>query len=198
MNHKQKLGYMALGAGILVLGIIIGQFVTPDIEAQNNGVFDEIICTKLTVANNAGTHRIELVSEQDQTMIRLTDRTGTPQIGLRVSDDSNSIMVMNKRNRGIGIWLISSEESDNQILLFHPDKADNSQQITLRSHADERSLITLGLDREIALMASKKSNTVYVGGKVGQESINLWAFEEESPSFFILDRTGNVRWGSPQ
>ena len=46
MNHKQKLGYMALGAGILALGIIIGQWGTPDIEAQSNGVFDEITCRK--------------------------------------------------------------------------------------------------------------------------------------------------------
>ena len=37
MNYKQKLGYMALGAGILAIGIIIGQVVTPDIEAQSNG-----------------------------------------------------------------------------------------------------------------------------------------------------------------
>ena len=42
VNHKPKLGYMALGAGILALGIIIGQWGTPDIEAQSNGVFDEI------------------------------------------------------------------------------------------------------------------------------------------------------------
>ncbi len=34
MNHKQKLGYMPLGAGILAVGIIIGQVVTPDIEAE--------------------------------------------------------------------------------------------------------------------------------------------------------------------
>lgn len=36
MNHKQKLGYMLLGAGIMALGIIIGQVVTPDIEARSN------------------------------------------------------------------------------------------------------------------------------------------------------------------
>ena len=27
MNHKQKLGYMALGAGVLAIGIIIGQVI---------------------------------------------------------------------------------------------------------------------------------------------------------------------------
>ena len=59
MNHKQKLGYMALGAGIMALGMIIGQWGTPDIEAQNNGVFDEIVCTGLTVVNHAGKRMIE-------------------------------------------------------------------------------------------------------------------------------------------
>ena len=44
MNTLQKLGYMALGVGLLAVGIIIGQWGTPDIEAQSNGVFDEITC----------------------------------------------------------------------------------------------------------------------------------------------------------
>ena len=54
MNHKQKLGYMALGAGILALGIIIGQVITPDIEAQNNGVFDKITCRGIGVIDKDG------------------------------------------------------------------------------------------------------------------------------------------------
>ena len=54
MNYKQKLGYMALGAGILALGIIIGQFVTPDIEAQSNGVFDKITCREIEVIDKDG------------------------------------------------------------------------------------------------------------------------------------------------
>ena len=33
MNYKQKFGYMALGAGIMAVGITIGQFITPIIEA---------------------------------------------------------------------------------------------------------------------------------------------------------------------
>ena len=60
MNHKQKLGYMALGAGILAVGIMIGQFVTPDIEAQSAGVFDEITCRLLTVVDEKGKRRIAL------------------------------------------------------------------------------------------------------------------------------------------
>ena len=54
MNHKQKLGYMALGAGLLALGIFIGQWVTPDIEAQSNGVFDKITCRGIGVIDKDG------------------------------------------------------------------------------------------------------------------------------------------------
>ena len=60
MNHKQKLGYMALGAGILAVGIIIGQIITPDIEAQRNGVFDEIVCRSLKVVDKDGNRAISL------------------------------------------------------------------------------------------------------------------------------------------
>ena len=62
MNHKQKLGYIALGAGILALGITIGQIITPDIEAQSNGVFDKITCRELHVVNKHGKLAIELVA----------------------------------------------------------------------------------------------------------------------------------------
>ena len=49
MNYKQKLGYILLGAGIMAIGITIGQFITPNIEAQNNGVFEKITCRELEV-----------------------------------------------------------------------------------------------------------------------------------------------------
>ena len=54
MQNKQKLGYMALGAGLLALGIIIGQVITPDIEEQNNVVFDKITCREIEVVDSLG------------------------------------------------------------------------------------------------------------------------------------------------
>ena len=36
MNQKQKLGYMVLGAAIMAIAIMIGQAITPNIEAQNS------------------------------------------------------------------------------------------------------------------------------------------------------------------
>ena len=61
MNYKQKLGYTLLGAGIMALGITIGQFITPNIEAQSNGVFDKITCRELEVVDAKGNKAIVLV-----------------------------------------------------------------------------------------------------------------------------------------
>ena len=51
MNHKQKLAYMALGAGILALGILIDNLTSSPVTAQTDG---EITCQKLTFVNETG------------------------------------------------------------------------------------------------------------------------------------------------
>ena len=69
MKRFEKLGYMALGAGILALGITIGQFVTLPIEAQNkngtDGVFDKITCREIEVIGEFGKTAIELYAAAD-------------------------------------------------------------------------------------------------------------------------------------
>lgn len=51
MKHKQKFGYILLGASIMLCGITIGQFITPNIGAQQDGYFDSIMCRQLIVKN---------------------------------------------------------------------------------------------------------------------------------------------------
>ena len=87
MNHKQKLGYMALGAGILAVGITIGQFVTSDIGAQHNGVFDKLVCRELEVV----------------------DKDGKSAIVLGGNDIANSVVVYNPHLDRPGIQLFSSK-----------------------------------------------------------------------------------------
>ena len=75
MNHKQKWGYMVLGAGIMALGITIGQFVTPNIEAQSNGVFDKITCRELEVVDENGKKAIVLESKDYTRRLTFFDYT---------------------------------------------------------------------------------------------------------------------------
>ena len=77
MNHKQKLGYILLGAGIMAVGITIGQFITPDIEAQNSGVFDEIQCSKLTMVGKARKEAVVLTANEEGNRVRFDCIDGT-------------------------------------------------------------------------------------------------------------------------
>ena len=142
MNYKQKLGYMALGAGILALGIIIGQVITPDIEAQSNGVFEKIQCRELEVVDKNGNQVIVLRYR----MIEIKDERGKPAIwlygggtagnrififnpsretgdftGIELRSDSllNRVLVDRRQGRG-GIELYTSELGDNgAINIYH-------------------------------------------------------------------------------
>ena len=92
MNQKQKLGYMALGAGIMAIGIIIGQVITPDIEAQSNGVFDKITCRELEVVDEKGNRGIHLLAVGDTNLIVIGDNSpGTGRIYLGTDHESNGI-----------------------------------------------------------------------------------------------------------
>jgi hypothetical protein len=76
MNHKQKLGYIVLGAVIMLVGIGIGVVVSPPLIAQRNEVFGEIECTKLTVVDKSWKSAIELATDEDGSHIRINDKTG--------------------------------------------------------------------------------------------------------------------------
>ena len=91
MNYKQKLGYMALGAGILALGIIIGQVITPDIKAQNIKTqnidwFEKIRCREIQVVDKDGNTAIELHADELESGITIFDKQGNRVIFLNVDE----------------------------------------------------------------------------------------------------------------
>ena len=96
MNSKQKVGYMALGAAILAVGIVIGQLVTPDITAQNNGVFDEIRCSKLTVVDETGNTALLLVDDKEMRGVVIYDKTGNLAAFIGSSPIANYVLISDK------------------------------------------------------------------------------------------------------
>ena len=117
MNYKQKLGYMCLGAGILALGIIIGQWGTPDIEAQSNGVFDEITCRTLRVADENGKQAIVLGSIEGLNVVTVLDKQGEKAVSLASltgggGERLNSVTVYKTQHNKEGVTLTSSESGN--------------------------------------------------------------------------------------
>ena len=106
MNNKQKLGYVLLGAGIMAIGITIGQIITPDIEAQNNGVFDKIVCQEFEVVDKNGRRRAFLgrgVTPLSQgrelvgNAFQLFDKDSKKVIELSTDDLMNEIVFYDKK-----------------------------------------------------------------------------------------------------
>ena len=82
MNHKQKFGYTALGAVIMLIGIGAGSIVSPPLIAQRDGVFGEIECTRLTVFDKAGKAAILLYTNESGNHVVIADKAGKLAVDL--------------------------------------------------------------------------------------------------------------------
>ena len=100
MNFKQKLGYTAFGAAIMLIGVLAANHLTP-IAAQHNGVFDEITCERLVVSNN-GKMNLVLTGTEHGGSILVLDKHENDRIelGIRQEETDSSILISSLQFRG--------------------------------------------------------------------------------------------------
>ncbi len=108
MQHRQKFRYTLLGAAILALGVVIGQFITPGSESQSSSVFDEISCRKLTIITDTGESAIVLSSDEQSNSISIAD-TNEKHIALSLGGDQEGAhLLVNEPGDEKGIVLSAS------------------------------------------------------------------------------------------
>ena len=151
MNHKQKLGYIALGAGIMALGIIIGQVITPNIEAQSNGVFDKIICRELEVINAKGNKAIVLAGGGGEKYDdnRLTIYYPQGKEGIELMCNYAGASVIQSLNLGTGTMEFE--------LIHYPESVGRNA-----LNIWNKELDGTGIYQAIQLECNKKENMVFV------------------------------------
>ena len=116
MKQKMCVRSMFLGAGIMAVGITIGQFIAPNIEAQSNGVFDEIQCTELTVMDKNGKSAIRLGSYDEGNCVFIYDKRGKVGAILCAGDQGTSVSIYDKyQKRGIGLDTV---ETGNSVVVY--------------------------------------------------------------------------------
>ena len=171
MNYKQKLGYMALGAGIRALGITIGQFITPSIEAQSKGVFDKITCREIEVVAKDGNQAISLGSNERGNGVIVYDNQGKTAFVIHSSEKrDNTLFIFNKQGKA-AISLASAEGAN---LLGVMDN-QGKQAVTLHSRVVGGNGVVV-VDKQgkaaAALSSSERENVVLVVDKrTGKETI---------------------------
>ena len=178
MNQKQKLGYMVLGAWIMAVGITIGQFVTPDIEAQNNGVFDKVVCRELEVVDKAGLVGVRLIANDKVNRVGVFDKLGAIAVAVASFEGMNGIVVNNLQgNAGI---LLASEEKGNSVDVHTPNV-----------HTPKGDKVG------VRLFCAEVANGIQLTEQAGEESMQLFAGEVRAPFIIITDRTGKNMWSTP-
>ena len=90
---------MFLGAVIMLIGLAVGTIVSPPLGAQRNGVFDEILCKRLTVVDEDGNKAIILGSIEGLNVVIVLDKQGEKAITLESFESGNSVVVLNKQGK---------------------------------------------------------------------------------------------------
>ena len=134
MNYKQKWGYMALGAGIMALGIIIGQIITPDIEAQSNGVFDKITCREIEVIDKDGNKAIRLYTAKHGGRIWMGSKDGRVA-AMGIYEDGGSVY-LNGKGKGTDGGTVSMHTHEDSASLDVGDKSDGGISMFAISRVD--------------------------------------------------------------
>ena len=174
MNYKQKLVYMALGAAILALGITIGQVITPDIEAQSNGVFDEIECRRLVVIDEQGKDAIALATTKEEgNGIIIFHPEGKQGLVFRSSDDASNITAHNPQGQAVAILAAAEKLSALQLMYD-----DGEGAVSFAALGSIGSILT-------------------VSGKESEAKIQLQSNNIIGTNIEIKDSAGNKKWVAP-
>ena len=199
MQNKQKLGYMALGAGILALGIIIGQWVTPDIEAQNNGVFDKITCRELEVVDKDGKKAIVLQSSEEGVSRIVVyesqnNRANVAGITMAVADYANQVIIADKTHNGEGIWLNSWTATGpmNWVKVYPPGKEGGQVQLLA---ADEYSGVYIK-QGGISLESTDKKNLISIDDVKASKQAAFQIVSKEDGNYSSRWIRGRGRWAN--
>ena len=169
MNYKQKFGYTALGAAIILVGMVVGSIVSPPLVAQHNGIFDEVKCRRLTVVDEAGNREIIL----NQKGIVILDKAGQPAIGLSSVDDDNSISIFGEDGQVV-IALMTGKEQN---------------MITISDNLTKKGAITLAV--------REGTNAILINNKTSEKSAIVLHSSFHSllgNGIVVYDQVGNTRW----
>ena len=193
MNFKQKLGYTALGAVIMLVGLGFGAIFSPPLVAQKDGVFDTIECSTLAVLDKHGNPGIIIAANEDANAILLYDQAEREAAILYARGENRHLSLSNPD--GTSAASIDSTENGNNLTLYNDT---GKSAITLDvTHAlgriigvfNEKGKAAIGLSSLI----ERDSNFLSVQDKAGKNVIELVS-DITGANMRMYDTAGNVSW----
>ena len=163
VKYREKLGYMALGGLLMLVGMLAAN-LTP-LTAQRDS-FGEITCTGLKVVDSEGNQRVRLTGYPDGEIVAACDSNGNPRTSLVGFEEGGKIFVLGHgREEHVTIGV---DENGGQIVVF--DKG--------------------GKDR-VAMWSTKDGGQFVVYGKDGKPRGDIGVNEYGKGEISTWDRKGN-------
>ena len=195
MNHRQKLGYTALGALIMLIGLAIGSIVAPPLTAQSDGVFDEILCRKLTVVDSDSIAAVNITSTDGVNAITIYDpirknhnmRLSTDLRGAHIDLHDHSAItavgLMSHRSGGKGVFI---RDGGKAALSMGFVSEELGSSITIHDR-DGNTAVGMHYSRQ-------QGSSVVVTDEHSQLAVHLGGSDRE---INIVDRIGTILWTAP-
>ena len=196
MNYKQKLGYTVLGAVIMLIGMSVNSILSPPLNAQRNGVFDEIHCNRITVFDEYDRPAIILspIGKHGNGII-LADKAGKNAATLHTKEGTTALTIYNPTGPKV-ISLAATEVGSG--LTFYDDKGQYAivlnvlnefgQVVAVHDEKGEEA-ISLSSINEIA-------NDISISDNEGKPAIHL-ASTESINRIKIFEKADNKGWEAP-
>ena len=191
MNYRQKLGYTALGAMIMLAGLTIGVIVSPPLIAQRNGIFDEIECSKLTVAGPQGKIAMHVSTDPTEgTDLQLYDPAGTPRVVVRASTDGSFMQINPPSDPSIGLFAVEHGTG------FIMKNAQGKELINITGANHMRHLTLHNPDGKLAValasIGHNDSNVISVYNTAGKRGLNLTSDDGTFTGITLYDKADKI------
>ena len=97
MNFRQKLVYTLFGALLALVGMLFSSIVAPPVTARMG---TEIVCTLLTVVDEAGNPVILLFADENGGRQAFVDKAAKPLIALGATENGPIVRVLSNTHEG--------------------------------------------------------------------------------------------------
>jgi len=161
---------MGLGAVIMLIGLAVGAIVSPPLIAQRDGVFDEILCRKITVVDSVGTEGVVLESNEEVNQIIVKGKIGGG-VGLKSHRKIGNVLSIVSQQGELAV-VAKAEESG----ILHVFGEHGKGEVRLRGEG-VITLFNKQKEPAVGLLSDEHGGAVSVFNKQSEFAVNLVATE---------------------
>ena len=203
MNHRQKLGYTALGAIIMLIGLGIGTIVAPPLTAQRDPTIEHIQCASLTIVDENGQPALQLSSDGDGdgdshlNYLTIYQPGGKQHaIDIFAMTQSTGVMINNENERPV-IFLTNKPDGTTELILKDYTHK-GSVEIGLRNQLAQMSILDRRGDPAISLSHLPiLGNQISIRDKYGIQGAVLESNSGFGNRLLFYDANDNKIWTAP-